>query len=146
MKIAAKKGVKYGMVPMPGVDGESENAMGVADWMMAFKKNGHADQVGDFLDFVYSEKNVLAFSREYDLLPVTTSASEEMSTDKQDADLKPFLDQLPLSELYPVDKTSWAAVAAAVKKRIGQAVAPGGSPAATLAQLESTASTAENAE
>jgi multiple sugar transport system substrate-binding protein len=146
MKIAANKGVKYGMVPMPGVDGRSTYAMGVADWMMAFKKNGHADQVGDFLDFVYSEKNVLAFSREYDLLPVTTSASEAMSTDKQDADLKPFLDQLPLSELYPVGNTSWAAVAAAVKKRIGQAVTPGGSPATTLAQLQATASTAESAE
>ena len=48
--------------------------MGVADWMTAFKQNGHRDQIGDFLDFVYSEKNVLAFSREYDLLPVTTSA------------------------------------------------------------------------
>jgi len=146
MKIAANKGVKYGMVPMPGVDGRSKYAMGVADWMMAFKQNGHADQVGDFLDFVYSEKNVLAFSREYDLLPVTTSASEAMSTDKQDADLKPFLDQLPLSELYPVGNTSWAAVAAAVKKRIGRAVTPGGSPAATLAQLQATASTAESAE
>ncbi|MDF2271134.1 extracellular solute-binding protein [Streptomyces coacervatus] len=146
MKIAAKKGVKYGMVPMPGVNGPSKNAMGVADWMTAFKKNGHAEQVGKFLDFVYDEKNVLAFSREYDLLPVTTSASEVMSSDKQDAALKPFLAQLPLSELYPVDKTSWAAVAAAVKKRIGSAVAPGGSPAATLSQLESTASMAESAQ
>ncbi|MFE7166951.1 extracellular solute-binding protein [Streptomyces sp. NPDC057616] len=146
MKIAAKKGVKFGMVPMPGPDGASKNAMGVADWMMAFKKNGHAEQVGDFLDFVYSTKNVLAFSREYDLLPVTTSASEAMSSDKRDADLKPFLDQLPLSELYPVGNTSWAQVAAAVKKNIGKAVAPSGSPEATLAQLQSTASLAESAQ
>ena len=146
MKIAAKKGVKFGMVPMPGADGESKNAMGVADWMMAFKKNGHAQQVGDFLDFVYSTKNVLAFSREYDLLPVTTSASEVMSADKRDADLKPFLDQLPLSELYPVGNTSWAQVAAAVKKDIGKAVAPNGSPEATLTQLQSTASMAESAQ
>src|SRR5207248_1215318 len=66
MKIAAAKGVKFGMVPMPGVDGQSKTAMGVADWMTAFKKNGHAEQVGAFLDFVYDEKNVLAFSHEYD--------------------------------------------------------------------------------
>ncbi|MFR0353364.1 extracellular solute-binding protein [Streptomyces sediminimaris] len=143
MKIAARKGVKFGMVPMPGADGRSRNALGVADWMMAFKKNGHADQIGDFLDFVYSTRNVLAFSREYDLLPVTTSASEVMSSDKRDAGLKPFLDQLPLSELYPVGNTSWARVAAAVKKNIGEAVAPGGSPAATLARLQSTAAKAE---
>ncbi|MFF4254129.1 extracellular solute-binding protein [Streptomyces sp. NPDC001663] len=146
MKIAAKKGVKFGMVPMPGVDGETKNSMGVADWMMAFKKNGHAEQVGDFLDFVYDEKNVLAFSHEYDLLPVTNSASQAMTDDKQDADLKPFLEELPVSELYPVGETSWAAVSAAVKKRIGQAVAPSGSPAAVLAQLQATASTAQNAQ
>ncbi|MFJ9908582.1 ABC transporter substrate-binding protein [Streptomyces sp. NPDC101152] len=146
MKIAAKKGVRYGMVPMPGVDGPSKTAMGVADWMTAFKKNGHAKQVGDFLNFVYDEKNVLAFSREYDLLPVTTSASEAMTAAKQDAGLRPFLDQLPVSELPPVGKTSWAAVSAAVKQRIGQAVAPNGSPAAVLGQLQSTASRADSAE
>ena len=146
MKIAAKKGVKFGMVPMPGAHGQSSTSMGVADWMMAFKKNGHAQQVGDFLDFVYDEKNVLDFSREYDLLPVTNSASEVMSSDERDADLKPFLDELPQSELYPVGKTSWAAVSAAVKKRIGQAVGANGSPAATLSQLQATASTAESAD
>ncbi|MFJ9726318.1 extracellular solute-binding protein [Streptomyces sp. NPDC101209] len=146
MKIAAKKGVKFGMVPMPGTHGQSSTSMGVADWMMAFKKNGHAQQVGDFLDFVYDEKNVLSFSREYDLLPVTNSASEVMSSDRRDADLKPFLDELPQSELYPVGKTSWAAVSAAVKKRIGQAVGPNASPAATLSQLQATASTAESAD
>lgn len=146
MKIAAKKGVKFGMVPMPGSRGRTSTSMGVADWMMAFKKNGHAQQVGDFLDFVYDEKNVLAFSREYDLLPVTNSASEAMSSDERDAALKPFLDELPQSELYPVGKTSWAAVSAVVKKRIGQAVRPNASPAATLSQLQATASTAESAD
>lgn len=146
MKIAARKGVKFGMVPMPGVDGQSKTALGVADWMMAFKKNGHAKQTGDFLDFVYDKKNVLAFSHEYDLLPVTNSASEAMSSDAEDADLKPFLDELPESEMYPVDKMSWAAVSAEVKKRIGQAVASGGNPAATLAQLQAAASSAENAD
>ncbi|WP_371674490.1 extracellular solute-binding protein [Streptomyces sp. NBC_00289] len=140
MKSAAAKGVKFGMVPMPGADGQSKVAMGVADWMMAFKKNGHAEQVGDFLDFVYSRKNVLAFSREYDLLPVTNSASEVMSAAKRDADLKPFLTELPLSELPPVGKTSWAGVSADVKKEIGQAVAPGGSPAAILSRLQAASS------
>jgi multiple sugar transport system substrate-binding protein len=145
MKMAEEKGVKFGMVPMPGADGESRNSLGVADWMMAFKKNGHAEQIGKFLDYVYSTKNVLAFSREYDLLPVTTSASEVMSSAAQDRELAPFLDQLPGSELYPVGNTSWAQVSAAVKKEIGKAVAPNGSPAGTLAQLQATASMAESA-
>ncbi|WP_256362228.1 ABC transporter substrate-binding protein [Streptomyces sp. TRM70350] len=144
MKMAQKQGVEFGMVPMPGVDGESKATMGVADWMLAFKQNGHKEQVGDFLDFVYSEENVLDFSREYDLLPVTNPASDVMSAAAEDRDLKPFLDELALSELYPVGKTSWAAVSAEVKKRIGSAVEPGGSPAAILSQLQSTATTAES--
>ncbi|MFI6936613.1 ABC transporter substrate-binding protein [Streptomyces sp. NPDC050287] len=146
MKMAAEKGVKYGMVPMPGADGPSEVSMGVADWMAAFRKNGHADQIGEFLDFVYDKKNVLDFSREYDLLPVTTSASQVMSGAKRDSDLKPFLDELPVSELPPVGQTSWAQVSADIKQRIGQAVAPNSSPTSVLNQLQAKATTAQSAE
>ncbi|MCK1822418.1 extracellular solute-binding protein [Streptomyces sp. XM83C] len=146
MKMAAKKGVKFGMVPLPGTEGPSRSVMGVTDWMTAFRKNGHRDEVGDFLDYVYNDKNVLAFSREYDLLPVTTSASAAMSASPQDKDLEPFLEQLPLSELYPVGKTSWPAVSADIKKRIGSAVTPGGSPAGVLRQLQTAATAAQAAE
>lgn len=145
METAGKKGVKYGMVPTPGGDGESSSTLGVADWMMAFKEPGHRDQVGDFLDFVYSEKNVLDFSREYNLLPVTGSASRAMAASEQDRDLAPFLDQLPASELYPVGNMSWAAVNAEIKKQIGKAVAPGGSPAGVLGGLQAAATRAESA-
>lgn len=146
MAMAEKKGVKYGMVPTPGADGESPATLGVADWMMAFKEHGHRDQIGDFLDFVYSEEQVLDFSRDYNLLPVTTSASRTMAGAERDKHLKPFLDQLITSELYPVGNTSWAAVNAAVKKQIGKAVTPDGSPDAVLTQLQATATRAESAE
>ncbi|CAL9546615.1 hypothetical protein SUDANB150_04312 [Streptomyces sp. enrichment culture] len=146
MKMASDKGVKYGMVTTPGIDGESKNTLGVSDWMTAFKKNGHQDEVGDFLDFVYSEENVLDFSREYGLLPVTTSASQTMSTAAEDEKLKPFLDELLLSQLYPVGKTSWASVSADVKKHIGAAVATGGSPKGVLGQIQATAMRAGSAE
>lgn len=146
MKMASDKGVKYGMVTTPGIDGESRNTLGVTDWMTAFKENGHQEEIGDFLDFVYSDENVLDFSREYDLLPVTTSASQVMSTAAEDKKLKPFLDELLLSELYPVGKTSWASVSADVKKQIGQAVAPGGSPEEVLGQIQTTAMRAGSAE
>ncbi|WP_446447341.1 ABC transporter substrate-binding protein [Streptomyces broussonetiae] len=143
---AEKKGVQFGTVPMPGRTGTARASMGVTDWMMAFKQNGHADRIGDFLNFVYSEKNVLDFSRDYGLLPVTGSASTAMSDSDAASDkaLHPFLDQLPTSELYPVGKTSWAAVAAAVKQNIGQAVAPGGSPSAVLTRLQATATAADS--
>ncbi|MFE6523290.1 ABC transporter substrate-binding protein [Streptomyces sp. NPDC057794] len=146
MKIAGDKGVKYGMVPMPGKDGPSKSTLGVADWMTAFREHGHRDQIGDFLDFVYSEKNVLAFSREYDLLPVTSSASATMTAAEEDKHLRPFLEELPSSELYPVGKTSWADVSAQVKTQIGKAVAPGGSPSGVLGHLQAAAVRAESAE
>ncbi|MEG8279257.1 ABC transporter substrate-binding protein [Streptomyces sp. AHA2] len=146
MKIAEKKGVDYGMVPLPGKDGKSRSTLGVADWMMAFRENGHRDEAGDFLDFVYSEKNVLAFSREYDLLPVTNSASSTMAAADRDKHLRPFLEELPASEIYPVGKTSWAEVSAQVKQQIGKAVAPGGSVSGVLGHLQASASRAESAE
>jgi multiple sugar transport system substrate-binding protein len=141
---AAKKGVKFGTVAMPGRNGKAKTTMGVADWMTAFKQNGHREQIGDFLDYVYSEQNVLAFSREYDLLPVTNSASDAMQASRQDKDLRPFLEELPLSTLYPVGNTSWAAVSADIKKGIGRAVAANGNPTAVLGQLQAAATLAES--
>ncbi|MGW7424492.1 extracellular solute-binding protein [Streptomyces sp. NPDC054813] len=148
IKQAEKKGVKFGTVPMPARAGQTTStaSMGVTDWMAAFKQNGHADQVGDFLDYVYSEKNVLDFSREYGLLPVTTSASQTMtdSPQAQDKQLLPFLEQLPTSELYPAGKTSWAAISADVKKQIGTAVTATGDPTAVLTRLQSEATAADS--
>ncbi|MEU6660465.1 extracellular solute-binding protein [Streptomyces sp. NPDC046821] len=146
MQMADKQGVDYGMVPMPGVDGKAPSTMGVTDWMTAFRKGGHKEQVGKFLDFVYSEKNVLDFSREYDLLPVTHSASDTMADDKRDQKLWQFLEELPNAQLYPAGKTSWAEVSAGIKRDIGSAVGPNGSPASTLGQLQRAAARAENAE
>ncbi|GGY95444.1 solute-binding protein [Streptomyces poonensis] len=144
LRSAAEKGVEFGTVTMPGRTGGTHAAMGVADWMMAFKQNGHQREIGSFLDFVYSEENVLAFSRKYDLLPTTTTASEAMAASKSDAELAAFLDELPETELYPVGKTSWAEVSAAVKQRIGEAVAPDGDPRAVLDELQQVALKAEN--
>ncbi|MDW4908786.1 extracellular solute-binding protein [Streptomyces sp. ADMS] len=144
MKTAVANGVDVGMVPMPGKESSTRSAMGVADWMMAFRKNGHRSEAGAFLDFVYDEKNVLAFSREYDLLPVTTSASRTMSTAAQDKDLAPFLEELPSAQLYPVGKTSWAQVSADIKERIGTAFAANGNPATVLTELQTQANSADN--
>ncbi|WP_338897543.1 extracellular solute-binding protein [Streptomyces sp. TG1A-60] len=146
MRMAADQGVEYGTAAMPGRDGRARATLGVTDWMMAFRQNGHGEEIGDFLDFVYSDENVLAFSREYDLLPVTASASQAMARDKDDADLAPFLDELPGAVLYPVGKTSWADVSAAVKERIGRAVRRDAKPRAVLEQLQQTATVADRAE
>lgn len=143
MRMAAEKGVEYGTAAMPSLDGRSHATLGVTDWMMAFKGNGHREEVGDFLDYVYSDENVLAFSRAYDLLPVTVSASQSMAGDQDDTVLTSFLDQLPAAELYPAGKTSWAAVSAAVRQRIGQAVTPDAEPGTVLQRLQDTATVAD---
>ncbi|MFJ7422117.1 ABC transporter substrate-binding protein [Streptomyces uncialis] len=146
MQKAAQKGVDFGMVPMPGIKGEADASMGVADWMMAFRQNGHQDEIGEFLDFVYAKENVLDFSRRYDMLPVTVSAAEEMAGNEDDAALVTFLDGLPSAQLYPVGKTSWAQVSADIKRRIGTAVTEGGDPAVVLNALQRGAARADQPE
>ncbi|MGW7369538.1 extracellular solute-binding protein [Streptomyces sp. NPDC054841] len=143
MQQAEAKGVKVGMVPMPGKEGKSRASMGVADWMMAFKQNGHRKEIGRFLDFAYSDKNVLEFSDRYDILPVTVSASEAMAADDKHKDLRPFLEALPSSELYPSGEMSWAKVSASVKQNIGKAVKRGGEPSAVLGRIATDAAQAE---
>lgn len=145
MRQAEKHDVDYGMVPLPGRNGTSPGTTGVADWMMAFKANGHRAETGDFLDFVYSEKNVLEFAEQYNLLPVTNSASEAMREDRGNRTLWPFLEQLPSAEFYPVSKQSWAPVAARIKRTIGKAVEPSGDPASVLGDVQREADASENA-
>ncbi|MER5485604.1 extracellular solute-binding protein [Streptomyces sp. NPDC002812] len=141
---AAAKGVKLGMVALPTADGSEPQAMGVADWVMAFK-NGHPKEAGTFLDYLYEEKNVTAFTSKYGLLPVTTTGYQRMlgSEDPGTAPLKVFLHALPSSRLYPVGKKSWAGVNADFKKNIGEAVRPGGRPAKVLGDIAQAARKAD---
>lgn len=145
MQEAEKKGVEVGMVPLPGIEGPTEGSMGVADWMMGFKQNGHRVEIGKFLDFAYTDDNVLAFADQYDLLPVTSSASLAMEADNKHESLHEFLSALPNSQLYPFGKTSWAQVSETIKEKIGTAVEPGGSPESVLVDIGSQARQAESA-
>ncbi|MFF3322182.1 extracellular solute-binding protein [Streptomyces sp. NPDC002889] len=146
MQAAEKEGIDVGKVALPGRSGKAKAAMGVADWIMGFKESGHRAEIGKFLDFVFSDKNVLDFAGQNDLLPVTVSASEAMEDDPQHKDLKAFLRELPASMLPPVGKTSWASASENIKKNIGRAVEPGGSPEAVLGRIQRDAKAAEAAE
>ncbi|WP_369206347.1 extracellular solute-binding protein [Streptomyces sp. PU-14G] len=143
---ADEKGLSYGTGKLPGRDGPADGTLGVGDWMMAFKKNGHREACGKFLSFVYEEKNHYAFAARYGLLPVTTSASERMRKDKKHKKLWPFLDQLAGAEFYPVGKVSWTGTNAALKKSVGKAAMKGGDPKAVLTALQRKAEAAEKAE
>ncbi|WSC96902.1 extracellular solute-binding protein [Streptomyces sp. NBC_01754] len=146
MRDAEEKGVEVGMVPLPGADGPTEGSMGVADWMMGFKQDGHREEMGEFLDFAYQDENVLAFAEAYDLLPVTGSASLKMEADGRHKPLHGFLSALPNSQLYPFGKTSWAQVSESVKEEIGSAVEPHADPEAVLGGIATAARGAESAE
>ncbi len=146
LEAARKRGVEVGAVPLPGVRGKAKSSMGSADWMMAFRQNGHGKQIRAFLDYVYEDKNVLDFVGRYDQLPVTYSANESMAGNRKYADLEKFRSALDSSELFPYGKTSWSSVNESIKKNIGRAVEPGGRPADVLGRIARDASAAEVAE
>ncbi|WKX71055.1 extracellular solute-binding protein [Streptomyces sp. XD-27] len=144
MKQAEGRGIDYDTAPLPTMDGKPKSTMGVEDWMMAFKQNGHQEEIGRFLNYVYNEENVLDFASRYDLLPVTTAASQAMRDDREFKRLWKFLDQMERAEFYPADKTSWASVSKALKKNIGATVAEGGDPMSVLGELQREADAAES--
>ncbi|MHC3532589.1 extracellular solute-binding protein [Streptomyces sp. DT7] len=146
MQEAQKKGVDVGMVPLPGITGPSTSSMGVADWIMGFKQNGHRVETGKFFDFMFSDKNVIDFADTYDMLPVTDSASAAMEADPKYKPLYKFLDALPNAQLYPFGKTSWAQASESIKKNIGEAVEPGAKPESVLGRIAQESTAAESAE
>jgi len=107
---------------MPSKDGTTRTTLGVADWVMAFKKGGHRDQIKAFLDFAYRTDNTVTFDKEYNLMPVTQSALAALQDDPDEKALQPFLQILPTATFYPLSDPSWPAVSAQIKTGIGSAV------------------------
>jgi multiple sugar transport system substrate-binding protein len=122
-------------VPIAGKSGPLTTTLGVCDNVAAFKPNGHQAQIKEFLDFAYSDKYQVAFDKEYDLLPATTTATKAMTSD---AVFAPFLTALPQSVQYPSD-TAWANLKTKIQQTIGLAVT--GSPSTELTQLQQAATT-----
>jgi multiple sugar transport system substrate-binding protein len=120
-------------VPIAGKTGPLSVTLGVCDNVAAFTPNGHKAQIKEFLDFAYQDTYQLAFDKEYDLLPATTSATKALASDTVFA---PFLTALPNSVQYPSD-TAWANVKTKIQQTIGTAVS--GSPQTVLTQLQQTA-------
>ncbi|MFD7630357.1 extracellular solute-binding protein [Streptomyces sp. NPDC059851] len=139
---ARARGIGVGTVSMPVSDtmgaGETPPAVGVADWMMAFKQHGKRTQIGKFLDFVYRDENLADFAGRYHLLPSTVSASRNPAggLDKND---EQFLTALRGAQLYPVNDPSWVEVSDTIKRNIGRAVEPGGDPKTVLDEIAAKA-------
>ncbi|MFI5531862.1 extracellular solute-binding protein [Kitasatospora sp. NPDC051853] len=133
----AKDGkIDYGVAPIPGRTGALKSTLGVADWTMAFKKNGHREQIKQFLDFVYDAENTLAFDELYNLMPVTQDTLDAMTLSGNHKDLEPFFALLPQAAFYPLGDTGWDKVSADIKKNVGGAL---DSPAKVLGELQARA-------
>ncbi|MFE8978749.1 extracellular solute-binding protein [Streptomyces cyaneofuscatus] len=145
LQTAEEAGIEVGKAPVPSRGGEATPVPAVADWIMAFKRNGHRTEMGAFLNFLFSDKNVRKFAVRNNLLPVTGSVTEDMELDNKHQDLREFLHALPSSELPPFGKTSWAAVSHSIKRNIGSSMTSGGSPAGSLNRIASDAEGAEAA-
>ncbi|WP_405018821.1 extracellular solute-binding protein [Kitasatospora sp. NBC_00070] len=133
--------IDYGLAAIPRKDPQSKAAsFAVADWMMAFKANGHRAEIKKFLSFAYQKENTMKFYETYNMLPVTQDARVDMTADAAHADLKPFLDALPDAHFYPYAEPSWGKVSEQLKKEIGGAVKDGGGE--TLSKLQGFAAEA----
>ncbi|MFD9408897.1 extracellular solute-binding protein [Streptomyces sp. NPDC059989] len=143
---ARAKGIDVRTVAMPVSEnlgaGEIPPAVGVADWMMAFKQNGKRAEIGKFLDFVYQDKNLTDFAGRYHLLPSTVSASRTPAGGGLDNNDTQFLTALRGAQLYPVNDPAWVTVSDTIKRNIGRAVEPTGDPKAVLEDIASKANEA----
>lgn len=131
--------MKVGTLSMPVSDTLGDEvtppAAGVADWMMAFKRDGNRESVGSFLNFVYEDKNLSEFAGRYHLLPSTVSATETSQDAAADPSADQFLTALQTAELYPVNDPSWLQVSNTIKRSIGKAVAPSSDPRIVLEHI-----------
>ncbi|MGH2909023.1 MAG: extracellular solute-binding protein [Solirubrobacteraceae bacterium] len=127
------KASDWASVPIAGKSGPLTKTLGVCDNVAAFKSGGHEAQIKKFLDFAYQTKYQLQFDHEYDLLPATTAAANQLSSSKLYGS---FIKALPGSIQYPSD-TAWAQIKTQVQNQIGTAVT--GSPSSVLGALQSTA-------
>ncbi|MGP3969407.1 extracellular solute-binding protein [Streptomyces sp. 6N223] len=140
--------IDFATAQMPGTTGPNPTALGYAAWVVGFNQNGHKEEIATFLDFVYTNTNVPGFSERYDLLPVTTPAVQAMSESSapEDERMAPFLDDLPSATFYPVGKVSWAEVASAIGRRIGETMLPDADIGAILGELQTLAEDADRRE
>ncbi|MGF1430864.1 extracellular solute-binding protein [Kitasatospora sp. LaBMicrA B282] len=136
--------VDFGTAPIPQQNPQRKSStLGVADWMMAYSKNGHKSEIRSFLGFVYQQDNVLKFDEQYNLLPVTQDAMAALGNDPNLVDLKPFADALPNASFYPFGDPAWDTVSGRIKTEIGKAVT--GDPRAVLSELQQYAGQQSNA-
>lgn len=128
--------IDYGIAPMPAGDGADAATLGVADYIMGFKKPGNEEAVRAFFELFYEEDQLNAWVKAEGFLPVQQSALPLFAGDEAN---KVYLDSLPGAKLAPVGDPMWDKVSMYIQQNIGLAVEENGDPAAFLDALQALA-------
>ncbi|MCM6774778.1 extracellular solute-binding protein [Nocardia sp. CDC159] len=136
-QIAQKNpGLKYATAPSPTKSGEPVT-LGVADHLMAFKKDGKKQAaIKKFLTYFYSAPVYSGFVKAEHFIPITDSGTKAMADDPV---TKAFAATLPVAKFYPSNNPKWGAAQGAIRQQMGT-VAQGADPAAVLGKIQQAAS------
>lgn len=114
-----KAGTPYKIVQFPALSGVKPTSLGVADYIMGFKKPGNQEAVKQFLDFAFQKDSYTKFSKTEGLLPVTTDAQAALADDPK---FGPYITALKSATFAPVGEPNWDKVLGALKNSLGLAV------------------------
>lgn len=114
-----KAGTPYKTAPFPAAEGVKPTSLGIADYIMAFKKPGNQDAVKQFLDLAFADENYTKFSKTEGLLPVTSGAQMALAEDPK---FGPYIEALKSATFAPVGEENWDKVLGSMKNSLGLAV------------------------
>ncbi|MFI5781652.1 extracellular solute-binding protein [Nocardia sp. NPDC051570] len=136
-QIAQKNpGLKYATAPSPTKSGDPVT-LGVADHLMAFKKDGKKQAaIKKFLTYFYSPQVYSGFVKSEHFIPITNTGMQALADDPV---TKAFAATLPVAKFYPSNNPKWAAAQGAIRQQIGT-IAQGADPASVLGKIQQAAS------
>ncbi|MFE3190859.1 extracellular solute-binding protein [Nocardia sp. NPDC059240] len=128
--------LKYATAPSPTKTGDLVT-LGVADHLMAFKKDGKkAPAIKKFLTYFYSAAVYSKFVSSEHFISATNSGATALADDPV---TKAFLSTLSVAKFYPSNNPKWGAAQGAIQQQIGT-IAQGKDPASVLQQIQQAAS------